>query len=92
MCATMGPDVHPPLGQSGDGGGADVVPGCCGGTLRVGEIEDARYGLETERVVVHVHGREGSGICVLICRPRSDRLDGVEDLKKGLERGRQFCS
>ena len=46
----------------------------------MGEVENARHGLETEMVVVHVHGCEGGGVCVLTCRPRGGRLDGVEDL------------
>jgi len=55
MCATMGLNVHIPLGLSGGGGGADEVPGCCGGTLWMGEVENARHELETEGIVVHVH-------------------------------------
>ena len=79
MCATMGPSVHLPLDPSG-GGGADEVPGCCGGTLRMGEIENVGHGLEPEGVVVHVHWREGGGVCVLIRYPRGGRLDCVEDM------------
>ena len=76
----MGPSVHLPSSQSGGGGGADEVPGWCGGTLRVGEVENAGHGLQTERVVVHVHGREGGRVRVLIRRPRGGRLDCVKDL------------
>ena len=80
-CATMGPSVHPPLGQSGGGGGgADEVPGCCGRTVRVGEVESTRHRLETDGVVVHVHICEGGSICTFIRHPPGSRLDGVEDL------------
>ena len=44
------------------------------------EVENAMHGLETEGGVVHVHWREGGGVCVLIHCPRGGRLDGVEDL------------
>jgi hypothetical protein len=71
----------PPLrSERRRGGGADEVPGWCGGTLRMGEVEYARHGLETEGVVVHVHGCKGGGVCVLICHPRCGRLYGVEGL------------
>ena len=69
-----------PLRSERRRGGADVVPGCCGGTLRVGEVENAGHGLETERIVVHVHGCEGGGVCLRICHPRCGRMYGVEDL------------
>jgi len=81
MCATIGPSVHPPLGQSGGGGGADKVPGCCGRTFRVGEVEIAWHRLETDGLVVHVHRCGGGGVCTFILHPPGGRLDGAEDLR-----------
>ena len=79
--ATMGPNVRPPhVRAEAEGGGADEVLGWCGGALRVGEVESARHGLETERVVVHVHGCEGGGVFLRVRYPRCGRLNGVEDL------------
>jgi len=79
LSATMGPSVHPLSGRIG-GEGADEVPGWCGGALRVGEVENAGHGLQTEGVVVLVHGCEGGGVRLLIRRPRGSWLDCVKDL------------
>ena len=76
----MGPCVHPLLGQSGVWGGADEVPGWCGGALRVGEVEFAWHGLHMEWVVVHVHVCECDRVRVFIRRPRGGRLDCINDL------------
>ena len=57
-----------------------LVPVWCGGALRVGEVEIARHGLQTEGVAVHVHGCEGDRVRLLIRRPRGGWLDGVKDL------------
>ncbi len=62
------------------GGGADEVPGWCGRTLRMGEVENAWHGLHTERVVVHVHGCEDGRVRVFILRPLGGRLDCVKYL------------
>jgi len=61
-------------------GGADEVPDWCGGDLWVGEVENAGHGLQTEGVVVHVHGCEGGRVRLFICRPRGGGLDCVKDL------------
>ena len=77
----MGPNVRPHSGRSGGGRvGADEVPSWCGRALKVGEVESAGHGLKTERVVVHVRGCEGGGLCLRVCNPRCGRLNGVEDL------------
>jgi hypothetical protein len=76
-----GAQCAPPLrSERRRGGGADEVPSWCGGTLRVGEVENAGHGLQTERVVVHVHRCEGGRVRVLIRRPRGGRLECVKDL------------
>ena len=62
------------------GGGADEIPGWCGGALRVGEVENACHGLQTEWVVLHVHECEGGRVHVFIRRPRGGRLDCVKDM------------
>jgi len=70
-----------PLSRSGRRReGADEVPGWCGGTLRMGKVENAGHGLQTERVVVHVHGCEGARVRVFIRRPLGGRLDCVKDM------------
>jgi len=74
-----GAQCAPPL-RSKRGRGADEVPGWCGGALRVGEVESAGRGLETERIVVHVQGCEGNGVCLRVFHPRCGRLYGVEDM------------
>ena len=79
LTATMGPIVHPLSGQSASGG-ADEVRGRCGGTLWVSEVWDAGHGLQTDRVVVHIHGREGDRVSLLVRRSRGGRLDCVKDM------------
>ena len=63
-----------------EAGGADGIPGWCGGAIRVGEIENVGHGLQKEGVVVHVHGCEGDRVRLLIRRPRGGWLDGGKDL------------
>ena len=40
-------------------GWADEIPGVHGRAFRVGEVEGTWHGLESDGVVVHIHGRKG---------------------------------
>ena len=74
------------------GGGANEVPGRCGGILRVVEVHGAGHGLHANGVVIHNHGREGDRAGLLVRRPRGGRLDCVKDLYEGLEGGESFAA
>ena len=90
LSATMGPSVYRLSGRI-EGGGADEIPGWCGGTLRVGEDGDSGHRLHAERVVVHLHRCEGGRVVLAVLFPRRSRLHCVNDLEKGLKRGGEFC-
>ena len=69
LCATMGPSVYRLSGRIEDGGGADEIPGWCGGTLRVGEEDDRGHRLQAERVVVHLHRCKGGRVVLAVLLP-----------------------
>ena len=49
----------------------------------MGEIKGAGHGLKAKGVVVHVHRCKGDGVGTILRGPSSDRLDGIQHLKKG---------
>ena len=80
-----------PLRSDRRRGGADEIPGWRGGTLRLGEEDDRGHRLQAERVVVHLHRCEGGRVVLAVLLPRCSWLHCVNDLEKGLERGRELC-
>ena len=79
-----------PLRSERRRGGADEIPGWCGRALRVGEEYDRGHRLQAERVVVHLHRRDGCRVILAVLLPCSSRLYCVNGLEEGLERGGEF--
>ena len=54
------------------------------------EEYDRGHRLQAERVVVHLHMREGCRVILAVFLPCSSRLYCVNGLEEGLERGGEF--